>query len=52
MPKLCSSKQVIKVLENDGFEYVSQRGSHTKYFHAVKKLTVIIPANNIHSVMN
>lgn len=44
MPKLYSSKEIIKVLEQNGFMFVSQKGSHVKYFHKVKKLTVIIPA--------
>ncbi|PIR55110.1 type II toxin-antitoxin system HicA family toxin [Candidatus Peregrinibacteria bacterium CG10_big_fil_rev_8_21_14_0_10_36_19] len=44
MPKLYSSKHIIKVLENKGFFFVSQKGSHTKYRKSAKDpLTVIVP---------
>ena len=42
MPKLYSSKQVIKALERKGFVYVSQKGSHVK-FHR-DSFMVIVPA--------
>ena len=46
MPKLYSSKHIIKVLENHKFIYVSQKGSHIKYRkHGSPTLTVIVPAN-------
>lgn len=46
MPKLYSSKRIIKVLEKRGFVYISQKGSHLKYRkHGRPTLTVIIPAN-------
>jgi len=46
MPKLHSSKQVIKVLEKHNFFYVSQKGSHIKYRKRGRPtLTVIVPAN-------
>ncbi|MEO8637612.1 MAG: type II toxin-antitoxin system HicA family toxin [Candidatus Taylorbacteria bacterium] len=45
MPKLFSSREIVKVLENKGFAFVSQKGSHAKFFHIVRKLTVIVPAN-------
>lgn len=46
MPKLLSSKIIIKVLERKGFVFVSQRGSHIKYRKRENVvLTVIIPAN-------
>lgn len=46
MPKLYSSKQIIKALQNKGFIYISQHGSYIKFrkFH-FKMLTVIVPAN-------
>ncbi|HWY18197.1 MAG TPA: type II toxin-antitoxin system HicA family toxin [Solirubrobacteraceae bacterium] len=46
MPKLCSSQQIVKVLEREGFAFVSQRGSHVKYRRIDSDivLTVIIPA--------
>jgi predicted RNA binding protein YcfA (HicA-like mRNA interferase family) len=46
MPKLYSSKKIIKVLEKQGFIFISQKGSHVKYRkHGIPILTVIIPAN-------
>ena len=36
-----SPKEIIKVLEKCGFEFVSQKGSHMKYAHNDK--IVIIP---------
>lgn len=46
MPKLYSSKNIIKVLEYHGFIYISQKGSHIKYRkHGSPTLTVIVPAN-------
>ncbi|QQS69890.1 type II toxin-antitoxin system HicA family toxin [Candidatus Saccharibacteria bacterium] len=41
MPKLPSSKEIIRTLEKHGFEFVSQRGSHAKYRSGER--TVIIP---------
>ena len=48
MPKLFTSRQIIKILEERGFVFISQRGSHAKYRKITKEgiLTVIIP---IHS---
>lgn len=43
MPKLYSTRQLLKVLELFGFSFKSQSGSHIKYFKDDK--TVIIPAN-------
>jgi len=46
MPKLLSSKTIIKTLETKGFVFISQKGSHIKYRkHGSVVLTVIIPAN-------
>ncbi len=42
MPKLLSSRQVVKVLENNNFIFISQRGSHLKFRKNGK--TVIVPA--------
>lgn len=45
MPKLYSSKHIIKVLENKGFIFVKQKGSHMKYRKKGNPaLTVIVPA--------
>lgn len=46
MPKLYSSKHVIRVLLRHGFEFVSQKGSHIKYRRLGNPtLTVIVPDN-------
>jgi predicted RNA binding protein YcfA (HicA-like mRNA interferase family) len=43
--KLHSSAAIVKVLESEGFEFVSQKGSHAKYRkQGPPKLTVIVPA--------
>jgi predicted RNA binding protein YcfA (HicA-like mRNA interferase family) len=45
MPKLYSSEQIIKTLEAQGFQFISQRGSHVKYRKSGSPtLTVIVPA--------
>jgi predicted RNA binding protein YcfA (HicA-like mRNA interferase family) len=45
VPKLYSSRQVIAALERNGFDFVSQRGSHVKYRKAESPTrTVIVPA--------
>lgn len=45
MPKLHSSKEILKVLEEKGFIFISQKGSHIKYRKTGNPtLTVIIPA--------
>ena len=43
MPKLFSSDEIAKILLANGFEFVSQRGSHQKYRNASGD-TVIVPA--------
>jgi predicted RNA binding protein YcfA (HicA-like mRNA interferase family) len=44
MPKLYSSKAIIKVLESKGFVFYSQKGSHAKYQKPGNPtLTVIVP---------
>ena len=45
MPKLFSSKEIIKVLGENGFVFVSQKGSHMKFFSSTSKVTVIVMAN-------
>jgi len=45
MPKLYSSAYIVKVLQKEGFIYISQKGSHVKFRRYGKPtLTVIIPA--------
>jgi predicted RNA binding protein YcfA (HicA-like mRNA interferase family) len=45
MPKLYSSREVIKVLQKAGFVKISQEGSHIKFrgFWNTKLQTVIVP---------
>jgi len=46
MPKLYSSLDIIKVLQNKGFIFISQKGSHVKYRKTESPtLTVIVPDN-------
>ena len=45
MPRLFSSKKIIKVLEGNGFVVISQKGSHLKLFSPIKKRVVIVPTN-------
>ena len=42
MTRLPSSKKVVDVLNNNGFIFVTQKGSHRKYSNGEK--TVIVPA--------
>jgi len=42
MSKLPSSKQIAKTLTDNGFYFVSQRGSHAKYKKGNR--TVIVPS--------
>ena len=46
MPKLFSSRQVVSILERQGFIFISQNGSHAKFKKRIGKslLTVIVPA--------
>jgi len=45
MPKLYSSSHIIKVLQKQGFVYISQKGSHAKFRKTDSiTLTVIVPA--------
>lgn len=45
MPKLYSSSQIIKVLQQKGFIYISQKDSHVKFRKLGNPtLTVIVPA--------
>ncbi|HEU5053579.1 MAG TPA: type II toxin-antitoxin system HicA family toxin [Hanamia sp.] len=45
MPKLFSSDQIIKILLQNGFVFISQKGSHRKYRKTGNPtLTVIVPS--------
>lgn len=45
MPKLYSSREIVKVLKSNKFTFVSQKGSHAKFRKQEdeKVLTVIVP---------
>jgi predicted RNA binding protein YcfA (HicA-like mRNA interferase family) len=47
MPKLHSSNRIITILQENGFSYVSQKGSHVKFRRVKGKntRTVIVPAS-------
>ena len=41
-----TSKDLIKIVEKDGWYFVRQNGSHKIYQHHIKKGNVIIPFHN------
>ena len=44
MPRRLSSREVVRLLDEHGFVFVSQRGSHQKFRGATGR-TVIVPAD-------
>jgi predicted RNA binding protein YcfA (HicA-like mRNA interferase family) len=40
-------RDIIKLLEADGWYWVSTKGSHQKFRHKVKPGTVIVPAHGL-----
>ncbi|MBI4385420.1 type II toxin-antitoxin system HicA family toxin [Candidatus Parcubacteria bacterium] len=45
MPRLYSSRHIVSVLRENGFLFVSQRGSHMKFRRSgLPRLVVIVPA--------
>ncbi|HXG78505.1 MAG TPA: type II toxin-antitoxin system HicA family toxin [Methyloceanibacter sp.] len=40
---LKDSRQILRRLEQDGFELVSTRGSHHKFWHPERRRIVIVP---------
>lgn len=44
MPK--TAKQIIKILEEDGWYYVRSKGSHRMFQHKTKKGTISVPFHN------
>jgi predicted RNA binding protein YcfA (HicA-like mRNA interferase family) len=42
MPRRLGSAEIIRVLEANGFTFISQRGSHVKYRNGVGR-TAIVP---------
>lgn len=49
MPKLYSSKEIINILENNGFVFKSQKGSHCKYIKENRIVIVPHPKKEIPS---
>jgi predicted RNA binding protein YcfA (HicA-like mRNA interferase family) len=41
------TKEIIKIVENDGWFAVRQSGSHRQYKHAIKKGLVTIPIHRL-----
>jgi predicted RNA binding protein YcfA (HicA-like mRNA interferase family) len=41
--KRLTAKEIIKILLQQGFEEISQTGSHIKFFNSITKRTVIVP---------
>jgi predicted RNA binding protein YcfA (HicA-like mRNA interferase family) len=41
MPRRLSSKEVIRVLEDHGFSFATQRGSHVKYKNATGRIVIV-----------
>ena len=41
MPKRLGSSEVIRVLHEHGFFFVSQKGSHAKYKNASGRITIV-----------
>ncbi len=38
-----SSREIIKLIEDDGWYYVESKGSHQQYKHPIKKGRVTVP---------
>jgi predicted RNA binding protein YcfA (HicA-like mRNA interferase family) len=41
MPKRLGSTEVIRVLQQHGFFFVSQKGSHAKYKNAASRISIV-----------
>lgn len=41
MPRRLSSKEVIRVPEDHGFSFATQRGSHAKYKNATGRIVIV-----------
>jgi predicted RNA binding protein YcfA (HicA-like mRNA interferase family) len=44
MPK--TPREIIKLLEKNGFEFISSNGSHRKYVNPMTQKTAIVPYHN------
>ena len=40
------SKEMVKLLENNGFRFIRQKGSHAIYHNSATRKTVIVPMHN------
>lgn len=43
--KIMKVRDIVRVIEKDGWRFHSQRGSHSQYVHPVKKGRVTVPGN-------
>lgn len=50
MPKRYTSRDLIKIVEKDGWYEVSQQGSHKQFKHRTKpgRVTIVHPERNMH----
>ena len=46
MPKRYTAREIIKLLEKDGWYEVSQNGSHKKFQHDAKTGIVVVPMHD------
>jgi len=49
--KSLPTKAVIKILENNGFLFLRQRGSHSVYFNPETKSTVIVVSHRKNKIL-
>lgn len=45
MPRRLSSKEIISVLNSNGFEMIGQKGSHQKWHNSETGATTIVPCH-------
>jgi predicted RNA binding protein YcfA (HicA-like mRNA interferase family) len=41
--KRLTGKEVLKILQNNGFQEISQNGSHVKLFNSINKRSTVVP---------
>jgi predicted RNA binding protein YcfA (HicA-like mRNA interferase family) len=46
LPRNVSARQLVKVLESLGYQFVRQTGSHIRLTHVESSLSVTVPAHN------
>jgi predicted RNA binding protein YcfA (HicA-like mRNA interferase family) len=42
-------KEIIRLIENDGWRFSRQKGSHMVYIHTIKKGIVVVPSHGMNS---